>query len=195
MLRVDFSDMTPRQSEPTIYDIIAGQVRRLRFEGQLTQEEVASQMSELGFAWTRVTVAEIEGKQGRRVSIDEWLGLALAFELPATSFLLPDNTVALTDVLVDLDTEKMRLLLHVGTIDPSDEVQKLEAFRHQVEAEKQLMKRQQVETNIAIEERDRWLASFPQRLADAQARADDAREAAKPSRSSTTRGAKRGRST
>jgi hypothetical protein len=86
--------------------------------------------------------------------------LALAFDLPATSFLLPDNTVALNDVLVGLDTEQMRLLLHVGTVDPNDEVRRLEAFRHQVAAEKQLLTKQQVETNIAIEERERWLVSM-----------------------------------
>jgi transcriptional regulator with XRE-family HTH domain len=71
----------------TLDSVLARRVRELRDEKGFTQEKLAQRMSELGFAWQRVTVAEVEGSQKRRVSIDEWVGLASAFGVSAITLL------------------------------------------------------------------------------------------------------------
>lgn len=165
--------MTTRKTEPTIYDVIAGHVRRLRTDKGLTQEELALNMSERGFSWSRVTVAEVEGTQGRRVALDEWLGLALVFSMPATSLLIPDDTLSLSDSIGGLDTQLIRLLLHEGMLDTRVEERKLAARRYQIEGEIQILKRQQVEASKALEEREEQLFDCIRALACAQEAGDN----------------------
>lgn len=62
----------------------------------MTQSELAERMTKLGFVWTRVTVAEIEGPKRRRVPLDEWLGVAQVFGIPAMRLLETPRGTKLT---------------------------------------------------------------------------------------------------
>jgi transcriptional regulator with XRE-family HTH domain len=129
--------LTYRKNEP-IYDLIARRLRQVRETCQLTQSDVAAAMTQMGFVWTRVTVAEVEGEQHRRVSLAEWLGLALVFGIPATQFLMPENgTVAFTDQLDGVDAKHLSLILNVGTTQTGDEIEDLLVQSHDLASQVQ----------------------------------------------------------
>lgn len=62
-----------------------GEVRRL---AGWSQADLATAMTTAGFSWKRITVAEVEAGK-RRTSIEELLGIAAVFAVPAVEFLLP----------------------------------------------------------------------------------------------------------
>lgn len=62
-------------------------LRAARAAAQLKQDDVAERMRELGFAaWRHSTVSLTERGQ-RRITVDELLGLAVAFEVSVQSLL------------------------------------------------------------------------------------------------------------
>jgi transcriptional regulator with XRE-family HTH domain len=180
--------------EPGIHALVGGHVRRLRTEQGLTQEDVAEGMVERGFGWTRVTVAEIEGGK-RRITIDEWLGLALVFAVPAISLLIPEDRVRVTTDFAALTGDDMRLLLHEGSLGASDEVRQLESQRYQVEETIRELVRQQENAQKQIDEQRQWLDDFEKKKAEAEAAGSRKKARRKtPPTSTTTRGAKAGES-
>lgn len=81
-------------------DVIADRLRRRRLEAGWTQADLADAMTRLGFSWKRITVAEVEAgarapedtgpsREGRRVSLEELLGLAILYGEPLLKLLLP----------------------------------------------------------------------------------------------------------
>jgi transcriptional regulator with XRE-family HTH domain len=177
--------------EPGIHGLVGAHVRRLRGEQGLTQEDVSEGMVERGFGWTRVTVAEIEGGN-RRITLDEWLGLAVVLAVPAISLLIPEDRVRITTEFAALTGDDMRLLLHEGTLGASDEVRKLESQRYQVEETIREYRRQQASAQKMIEEHEQWLDDFEKKKAAVQAA--EARKDAESKARRTTRGTKRGES-
>ena len=85
---------------PTLAAMICANVRAARLARGWEQSDVAEKMSGLGFDWKRVTVANVEGKgRSRRVTIEEWLGLAEIFDVrgvPAIDSPEGDETLAIT---------------------------------------------------------------------------------------------------
>jgi transcriptional regulator with XRE-family HTH domain len=89
--------MNPRKRKSlTIPQAIAIAVRRERLGREWRQEDLAEKMSDLGFAWSRMTVTEIERgdpenaskrQQARQVSVEELLGLTYAFGMGLDAFL------------------------------------------------------------------------------------------------------------
>src|SRR5262249_31938080 len=67
---------------------IATNLSALREEAGWTQAQLAQAMTDLGFDWKRITVAEVEGAD-RRGSLEELLGLAALYPLPMFSLMLP----------------------------------------------------------------------------------------------------------
>jgi len=70
----------------TFADATAANVKRLRNEAGWTQEQLARDMSAVGFDWKRITVAEVEAAS-RRVSLEEMVGLASLFGETVMAFL------------------------------------------------------------------------------------------------------------
>lgn len=68
--------------------VVAANVRALRREAGWTQASVAGAMADVGFAWRRITVAEVESG-GRRLQLEEMFGLAGLYGVPVTTLLLP----------------------------------------------------------------------------------------------------------
>ena len=127
-------------------------------------------MFELGFGWSRVTVAEVEGEQHRRVSLAEWLGLALVFGVPATTFLTPENgTVSLTERLDGVDADHISLILNVGTIDTTDEVASLLARRHDVAARVERAEREIMDRQLAKAELEALTTSLDKQITELSA--------------------------
>ena len=83
--------MSPKKPPTTtITETIRANVRTFRVNREWSQDDVAERMRELGFKWTRSTVAEVEGGgRGRNVSIEEWIGLGEIFKVGAFQFILP----------------------------------------------------------------------------------------------------------
>ncbi len=85
---------------PTLAAMICANVRAARLARGWEQSDVAEKMSGLGFDWKQSTVANVEGKgRSRRVTIEEWLGLAEIFDVAAFQLLIPqegDETLAIT---------------------------------------------------------------------------------------------------
>ena len=93
-----FYGMSPRRKPPNLSELLSANIREARESresderGEWTQAKVAERMNALGFAWTRTTVAEVEGTgRGRQVSIEEWLGLAEIFGVAAFQLLIPED--------------------------------------------------------------------------------------------------------
>jgi transcriptional regulator with XRE-family HTH domain len=87
--------MTPRKAAqpaaPTLEGTLSANIRSAREARTWSQEELAGKMSDLGFDnWSRMTVTTIE-RGSRRVTIEEWLGLAEVFRWAAFQFLVPQE--------------------------------------------------------------------------------------------------------
>ena len=77
-------------SEDDYAGIIATNFTALLDQCGWKQSDLAEAMNGLGFRWTRVTVAEIKGRD-RKISLEELVGLAALFAVPVLHFLLPDD--------------------------------------------------------------------------------------------------------
>jgi transcriptional regulator with XRE-family HTH domain len=118
---------------PTIIDpdgILRINLRRLR-KGRrdrdplLTQQQVATGMTQLGFDWVRQTVGQIETGD-RRVTAAELIGLALVLGKPPIWFLLPHGADHHTQIAVGnrhITAEEWTILL-----DPQHDTQRIEAL-------------------------------------------------------------------
>ena len=80
--------------EASFTEIIAENVRNLRLEAGWTQQQVADAMAEIGFNWSRETTVEIE-RTGRKVQLEELMGIAALFGVPVLELLMPDDDTVL----------------------------------------------------------------------------------------------------
>jgi transcriptional regulator with XRE-family HTH domain len=77
-------------TQPTMREATRSSLRLARVRLGVRQEDVAEAMNALGFPWRRLTVTEVESGK-RHVSLDELMMLALIFDRPAISFLMPES--------------------------------------------------------------------------------------------------------
>jgi transcriptional regulator with XRE-family HTH domain len=81
--------MPPQSHVRPMSEVLVENIKGFRDEMNWTQAELAEAMSRYGFNWTGITVAEIEGKRKRRVSLEELFGLTIVFDTALAYFLLP----------------------------------------------------------------------------------------------------------
>jgi transcriptional regulator with XRE-family HTH domain len=81
------------RQDVTFGDVVARRIGQLREQAgaDWTQARLAQAMNDLGFAWQRITVAEVEGG-ARKVTLEELLGLAALYGVPLVTFLLPKDS-------------------------------------------------------------------------------------------------------
>ncbi len=91
--------------------IVAENLRALRDEAGWTQAQLAESMTQMGFEWKRITVAEVENTT-RRISIEELCALASLFAVSMFSLLLPSgpSDIELNDTRY-LDAKTLRELM------------------------------------------------------------------------------------
>ena len=83
-----------RPLEASFTEIVAFNLRNLRLEAEWTQQQLAEAMTAIGFTWARETVVEVE-RTGRKVQLEEIVGIAALFGVPMVELLLPDDKTAL----------------------------------------------------------------------------------------------------
>lgn len=94
---------------------LAASVRSLRERENLTQDDLAKAMQELGFRWVRVTVSQVEG-QRREISVAELLGLASMFGVGVDQLLWPDGSAEGLKVSSKLILDRDRLMAGLLTM-------------------------------------------------------------------------------
>ena len=77
---------------PTLQEVLAENIRRVRQEEGLRQDEVAGKARSAGLQWTSVTVATIETGQ-RDVAAEELLLLPIVFDRPLSDFIATEADV------------------------------------------------------------------------------------------------------
>ena len=92
--------------EATFTEIIAGNVRRLRLEAGWTQQQIADAMAVIGFGWGRETSVEVE-RTGRKMQLEEVVGIAALFGVPVLDILLPDDDTALDLPRTNIDRAQL----------------------------------------------------------------------------------------
>jgi len=76
--------------EPVLYrDLVARNVAAERERRSLSQADLAVRMSGLGFRWVRQTVTEAERPGGRKITVEELIGLSAALGVPVDVLILP----------------------------------------------------------------------------------------------------------
>jgi len=76
--------------EPAPYrDLVARNVAAERERRSLSQADLADRMSGLGFRWVRQTVTEAERPGGRKITVEELIGLSVALGVPVDVLILP----------------------------------------------------------------------------------------------------------
>src|SRR5712691_201519 len=76
--------------EATPYrDLVARNIAAERERRSLSQADLATRMSGLGFRWVRQTVTEAERPGGRKITVEELVGLSTALSVPVDVLLLP----------------------------------------------------------------------------------------------------------
>jgi hypothetical protein len=76
--------------EPGLYrDLVARNVAAERERRSLSQADLAVRMSDLGFRWVRQTVTEAERPGGRKITVEELIGLSLALSVPVDVLIFP----------------------------------------------------------------------------------------------------------
>jgi transcriptional regulator with XRE-family HTH domain len=76
----------PLRSVVGVDRLVGRNVQRIRKEADLVQRQLAKRMSDAGFDWKRITVAEVESGK-RKLSLPEMLGMADLFGLSLNEFL------------------------------------------------------------------------------------------------------------
>jgi transcriptional regulator with XRE-family HTH domain len=106
-----------RPGSATIGQILGENLKALRTESGWSQDRLANAMAALGFKWKRVTCAEVEGTS-RRLGLDELMGLAALFGVPAVQLMVPSEGTALDWVNRDLVADEVKDLLvgHGGVL-------------------------------------------------------------------------------
>jgi len=77
---------------PTLQEVLAENIRRVRQDEGLRQDEVAAKARSAGLEWTSVTVATIESGQ-RAIAAEELLLLPIIFDRPLNEFIETDADV------------------------------------------------------------------------------------------------------
>jgi transcriptional regulator with XRE-family HTH domain len=81
-------------SEVSFTEIVAENLRNLRLEAGWTQQQLADSMAAIGLTWVRETVVEVE-RTGRKMQLEEVVGVAGLFGVPVLELLLPDEATVL----------------------------------------------------------------------------------------------------
>ena len=64
-------------------DLVARNIAAERTRCSLSQADLATRMSDLGFRWVRQTVTEAERPGGRKITVEELIGLTVALSVSA----------------------------------------------------------------------------------------------------------------
>jgi transcriptional regulator with XRE-family HTH domain len=99
-----------KYTETDLQSTVAKNIAALREEAGWTQAQLAEAVTELGFDWKRVTVAEVEGAD-RRVSLEELLGLSALYAVPMFSMLVPSPTHSVDIVFQSAHPDDVRELM------------------------------------------------------------------------------------
>lgn len=113
----------------SIGDALATRLRQFRAERGWSQGDLGRRMRLLGFAWTRMTVTEVESpRRRRRLTFEEVFALASVFAIPVTEFLRPPTgaVVQLSDTS-KLSAADFSALLVAGGLDEDSEEAKARA--------------------------------------------------------------------
>lgn len=119
-----------------IQEVVAENIRSARAAAGLTQEQLAIRMGALGFNWTQETAAQVEGQRRRRVSLDEWLGLAVALSgagaasASALALLSPATDELVTVGDMDLTSLELTRVIYFGSLEEEpSEIERLQEER------------------------------------------------------------------
>jgi transcriptional regulator with XRE-family HTH domain len=82
-------------------EAVARNVRSYRLLQRMTQEDLASRMTELGLDWSAGTVGFVE-RYDRAVTVDEYAGLVLSFGVTVGALLDPTGPLGTDKVGLDL---------------------------------------------------------------------------------------------
>jgi transcriptional regulator with XRE-family HTH domain len=106
-----------RPGSATFGQILGENLKALRNESGWSQDRLAAAMVALGFKWKRVTCAEVEGRS-RRLGLDELMGLAALFGVPAVQLMLPSEGTTLDWIDRDLSPDEVKDLFvgHGGVV-------------------------------------------------------------------------------
>lgn len=157
------------QAKPLV-EVLADRVRYFRDIRGWTQDQLAEQVSRLGFNWTRVTVAEVEGKgRKRRVTIEELVALAMTFGTGVTHLLAPDAGETQIADNLSLSPAEMRAVMFLGRGDsgpPELRRMQLEFRREQARSylERAEERQQEAQLNLAGATKD--LEDIEEKLAE-----------------------------
>ena len=119
------------EKPPTLNAVVGRNLRRLREQDGMTQDQLARRLRQLGLAWTRPTVAAVE--LGRKtLDVEELVLLSLAFGARTNAILAGDGRVQVCEAAPTLgvvravlasDEEVMkRTVRDVGPPNPEDVV-------------------------------------------------------------------------
>jgi transcriptional regulator with XRE-family HTH domain len=113
----DHGSQWKRPGSATFAQILGENLKALRIESGWSQDRLATAMAALGFKWKRVTCAEVEGTS-RRLGLDELMGLAALFGVPAVQLMLPSEGTTLDWTNRDLSSEEVKDLFvgHKGRL-------------------------------------------------------------------------------
>lgn len=78
------------ESPPSLGDVAAGNVKRIRSERGWTQAQLAERLAALNYPIGQPTLAKVE-KGNRKISVDDAIALAIALNVPPLNLLLPDR--------------------------------------------------------------------------------------------------------
>jgi hypothetical protein len=93
----------------TFHKALCANVKTLRNEAKITQAALAAAMTSIGFDWKRITCAEVETAK-RRLTIEEVVGVAALFAVPAITLFHPHHDTAIAWHQGDLSGEEVSTL-------------------------------------------------------------------------------------
>lgn len=147
------------QAKP-LMEVLANSIRYHRERIGWTQDELAEQMTLLGFSWNRVTVAEVEGRgRGRKVAVEEVLALAMIFGVGVGHLLTSDEAETRVTAKLTLSQSQLQAVMTIGygqAGPPELRRMQLEFRRERARAYLEMQQEQQSDllTNLAAARRD-----------------------------------------
>jgi hypothetical protein len=99
-----------RPFSATFGQVIGQNIKAHRNEAGWTQADLAAAMARMGFAWKRITLAEVEAAD-RRCGLEELLVLAALFAVPVLALLDPGDDIVIDLPKIDARPEVVRQLL------------------------------------------------------------------------------------
>jgi hypothetical protein len=82
---------------------------------------LAARLNALGVPWNRTTIAKFETGQRAAVSVQEWLALAIALDVPPLWLVADVETGAATPIAKDVTSDPWSTVLWMGGRQPLDE--------------------------------------------------------------------------